>query len=102
DGIRDFHVTGVQTCALPIFSGGYLAPCGIQTDGTGLCWGGAYAPPVPAGTFTAVSSGPMGGDMCWTRADGTITCTTSPFFSGPRSEERREGKMCLYLYHAVE
>src|SRR5690606_40876759 len=22
DGIRDFHVTGVQTCALPIFSGG--------------------------------------------------------------------------------
>src|SRR5690606_40087386 len=30
DGIRDFHVTGVQTCALPIFanaqwvSGGYL------------------------------------------------------------------------------
>src|SRR5690606_39682032 len=26
DGIRDFHVTGVQTCALPIFQvfGGYL------------------------------------------------------------------------------
>src|SRR5690606_39335099 len=24
DGIRDFHVTGVQTCALPIFVGGYL------------------------------------------------------------------------------
>src|SRR5690606_40945000 len=22
DGIRDFHVTGVQTCALPIFDGG--------------------------------------------------------------------------------
>src|SRR5690606_40101102 len=22
DGIRDFHVTGVQTCALPIFFGG--------------------------------------------------------------------------------
>src|SRR5690606_40390071 len=22
DGIRDFHVTGVQTCALPIFAGG--------------------------------------------------------------------------------
>src|SRR5207302_6069757 len=25
DGIRDFHVTGVQTCALPIF-GGHGAP----------------------------------------------------------------------------
>src|SRR5690606_39592113 len=23
DGIRDFHVTGVQTCALPIFARGY-------------------------------------------------------------------------------
>src|SRR5690606_40418365 len=22
DGIRDFHVTGVQTCALPIYAGG--------------------------------------------------------------------------------
>src|SRR5690606_40358089 len=26
DGIRDFHVTGVQTCALPISTGDYLAP----------------------------------------------------------------------------
>src|SRR5690606_41197219 len=26
DGIRDFHVTGVQTCALPICGHGY--PCG--------------------------------------------------------------------------
>src|SRR5690606_39513685 len=25
DGIRDFHVTGVQTCALPIFSSGRSA-----------------------------------------------------------------------------
>src|SRR5690606_40985409 len=24
DGIRDFHVTGVQTCALPIFLQGFL------------------------------------------------------------------------------
>src|SRR5690606_39736037 len=28
DGIRDFHVTGVQTCALPI--------CNIHTDATNL------------------------------------------------------------------
>src|SRR5690606_38114050 len=26
DGIRDFHVTGVQTCALPIFSVSYVNP----------------------------------------------------------------------------
>src|SRR5690606_39470772 len=37
DGIRDFHVTGVQTCALPIFPA--TDPCGhfglgIARDGT--------------------------------------------------------------------
>src|SRR5690606_40293750 len=26
DGIRDFHVTGVQTCALPIYQGGIEIP----------------------------------------------------------------------------
>src|SRR5690606_39861154 len=28
DGIRDFHVTGVQTCALPILSGVFVAARG--------------------------------------------------------------------------
>src|SRR5690606_40554006 len=30
DGIRDFHVTGVQTCALPIYDG--PADTGIEGD----------------------------------------------------------------------
>src|SRR5690606_39925426 len=33
DGIRDFHVTGVQTCALPIYGdglGGRLRPCACE------------------------------------------------------------------------
>src|SRR5690606_40022110 len=30
DGIRDFHVTGVQTCALPIFAVPALDPVGVQ------------------------------------------------------------------------
>src|SRR5690606_40619098 len=29
DGIRDFHVTGVQTCALPIFLGGNITACNV-------------------------------------------------------------------------
>src|SRR5690606_40191046 len=33
DGIRDFHVTGVQTCALPIFDGNYTLPL-PQRQGT--------------------------------------------------------------------
>src|SRR5690606_39554301 len=32
DGIRDFHVTGVQTCALPIFLGGTLTLIGTSTN----------------------------------------------------------------------
>src|SRR6266511_5366752 len=29
DGIRDFHVTGVQTCALPIFGADLCVPFGV-------------------------------------------------------------------------
>src|SRR5690606_39717047 len=31
DGIRDFHVTGVQTCALPICLLGFTTPGNIET-----------------------------------------------------------------------
>src|SRR5690606_40780777 len=34
DGIRDFHVTGVQTCALPIWCGGSIHK--VWAEGTGL------------------------------------------------------------------
>src|SRR5690606_39897602 len=30
DGIRDFHVTGVQTCALPIFADTLVIPIRIE------------------------------------------------------------------------
>src|SRR5690606_40872549 len=33
DGIRDFHVTGVQTCALPIFSSFARCPVSSRTLG---------------------------------------------------------------------
>src|SRR5690606_40732916 len=32
DGIRDFHVTGVQTCALPIFAQQYLRAARERVD----------------------------------------------------------------------
>src|SRR5207302_6640221 len=35
DGIRDFHVTGVQTCALPIFTGSSVLTAGWAIVGTG-------------------------------------------------------------------
>src|SRR2546429_2430529 len=46
DGIRDVAVTGVQTCALPIFSAtGEEAQhfaCGVDSEGL-KCWGNNFA-----------------------------------------------------------
>src|SRR5690606_40327298 len=65
DGIRDFHVTGVQTCALPIS----CATCGH-------CGGR---------DFPACSCSRRGGSSRSPRSSG----------SAPRrSEERRVGKEC--------
>src|SRR5690606_39769741 len=75
DGIRDFHVTGVQTCALPIFVG--VAPAGdvlharrdsgFLEQGRAL-FGASLAPGIAAHEEHA--------------------------FAAARSEERRVGKEC--------
>src|SRR5690606_40356012 len=82
DGIRDFHVTGVQTCALPIFAG-----FGVQADGnaaavvTSVVWDGTeylFNQPTTA-TCEAVTTAPVATNLDsngWTF----------------RSEERRVGK----------
>src|SRR2546427_7434939 len=61
DGIRDLTVTGVQTCALPIFPGHAAPPCpaGRRARGLGACAlqrGGAPAHAGPAG-----AAGPLAG-----------------------------------------
>src|SRR5690606_39492892 len=71
DGIRDFHVTGVQTCALPIWFGS--ADCATADCCTGeiRCVTGSFG-------------------RCGTPAVIRPTaCAT-----GERSEERRVGKEC--------
>ncbi len=61
-------------------SSGLYAPCGIRTDGTSVCWGGSLAPtPIPAGTFSGLSSASYSGNMCWIGTDGTLQCATSPY-----------------------
>src|SRR5690606_18723827 len=47
DGIRDFHVTGVQTCALPIF----LADMATTRTSLSLEEFGGAAPPGPVATI---------------------------------------------------
>src|SRR5690606_40539772 len=86
DGIRDFHVTGVQTCALPISS--------------------------PSWRLNAILPFPMcplsrkPGFLTWKLADGTAcmlprvyqrkskSVLTKPFVPFLRSEERRVGNEC--------
>src|SRR5690606_40148917 len=72
DGIRDFHVTGVQTCALPICHGPAALP-GVSAAG---------AQPHRGGPDRRVGARRQG------NAAGRALCLVS------RSEERRVGKEC--------
>src|SRR5690606_40925851 len=83
DGIRDFHVTGVQTCALPISAfiivlgvHYWIGRYGVLLDGSGFGGTVGYADVharLPARTVIA---------LCSLIAAGSIV----------RSEERRVGK----------
>src|SRR5690606_41162802 len=84
DGIRDFHVTGVQTCALPIYS----LPAVTTGPNQSICLGGSVQ--LQAAGAIAYS---------WTPSAG-LSCTTCPNPSAnpltTRSEERRVGKECRH------
>src|SRR5690606_39724029 len=75
DGIRDFHVTGVQTCALPIYP--RFARSDVTTD-------------LPVGSRTSTS--------LTSQQTSMVTVGTRPALgselSRVRSEERRVGKEC--------
>src|SRR5699024_11863163 len=86
DGIRDRNVTGVQTCALPIFAAAMertgLPAFLVQTkNGIRAAWG------EPDDTTAA-----------WTQSPGVIGSNLARLklsgFDGPRSEERRVGTEC--------
>src|SRR2546422_1408157 len=70
DGIRDVAVTGVQTCALPIF-----------LDHRNIARNEEFAPPVSAVTQPGGLQPGLGGRR-------------RPWVWGGRSEERRVGKEC--------
>src|SRR5207253_4653391 len=77
DGIRDGHVTGVQTCALPI-----LKVRALDALGTG------FPSASSARTFTA--------GLIWWSATVVLgsVLNTSCVAAPARSEERRVGKEC--------
>src|SRR5205807_6078080 len=90
DGIRDYKVTGVQTCALPIcaraleptISAGGDHSCVSMTDGTLECWGRNLFGQLGNGTLTN-SSTPV-----------AVTGLSGVVAFAARSEERRVGKEC--------
>src|SRR5690606_40509048 len=85
DGIRDFHVTGVQTCALPISGSRTGAGCpgssGAGVPGSGSCSGGSKGSGSPSGGASGPGSSTGESGRC-------------PAAPSPRSEERRVGKEC--------
>src|SRR5690606_40608432 len=88
DGIRDFHVTGVQTCALPI--------CGLAAGLTAAGFGaGSAATIIPISTMIA-SKGYEAAFLYFGIGQGVIVILVALFLTRPpvRSEERRVGKEC--------
>src|SRR5690606_39840819 len=86
DGIRDFHVTGVQTCALPIF---IIRPPlvygpGVKANFLSLVKLSATKLPLPFGSVNNKRSMVYVGNL----VSFIIRCIQHP----ARSEERRVGK----------
>src|SRR5690606_40527556 len=88
DGIRDFHVTGVQTCALPISLKAEPTPKAPRTEGSAKDGAATKQAHKPKGE--PKPSRKTGGERLvemLTLRDGGVTI-------GDRSEERRVGKEC--------
>src|SRR5207253_5624690 len=100
DGIRDGHVTGVQTCALPIFGGGHNLFNGsiITTPDLQTVCGGVNTGHPQIHNIVDVRNTIMQGRT------GTDMPSWSVRFAGglDRSEERRVGKECRSRWAAEE
>src|SRR5256885_9181131 len=86
DGIRDYRVTGVQTCALPICRG-----LGHGLGGDGVRWAGQGLPAIVSINGPDIDPGipEPAARRAWARS------RTGPHARRlPRSEERRVGKEC--------
>src|SRR5699024_11258596 len=89
DGIRDRNVTGVQTCALPIFAL-LLVGCEVFAP-TELEEYELLDGPID-GLSHAESRRFVAGDVAFNDQIFTAETGLGPVFTGTRSEERRVGK----------
>src|SRR5690606_39739096 len=82
DGIRDFHVTGVQTCALPIFP---QTVYGVQLLTAAMAKAKSTDPVKVAAALEGLSvNAGVGGEITMRKSDHQL--------QQHRSEERRVGK----------
>src|SRR5690606_40634667 len=88
DGIRDFHVTGVQTCALPILENLLQGNPGVQAVF-------AHNDEMALGAIEAIqSSGKNIPIIGFDGNDDALKSIEEGKLTGTRSEERRVGKKC--------
>src|SRR5690606_39525191 len=87
DGLRDFHVTGVQTCALPILVLTNIAQTAMTATDVMLL--GRLSP-------EALAAGTLGHNLyfLFTIFGMGLVIASSPMMARARSEERRVGKEC--------
>src|SRR5439155_13470560 len=71
DGIRDGHVTGVQTCALPICSPAFAGGAGGEGGGAGL----HPEKQTPATRKGTSERGTIGGPRMQEKATGVYRCS---------------------------
>src|SRR5690606_40048165 len=89
DGIRDFHVTGVQTCALPILACYAVAGAVLLV----VCAAGGQAlAGYDATTWWLLVGLVVGPQLLGHTLVNRVLRTTSPMVVSVRSEERRVGK----------
>src|SRR5256885_7012868 len=86
DGIRDYKVTGVQTCALPIFIDKYRSPEKFRVTYGGTFYVGRSPIPMFEAAKLAIKREPALGD------------DLELIFAGIRSEERRGGEEGRYRW----
>src|SRR5690606_39347902 len=82
DGIRDFHVTGVQTCALPI----WVAGAALSSMSFSLTSSGYFSRSYKQSKWIGFAF-----RSCGMKSARMVLALSVPF---SRSEERRVGKEC--------
>src|SRR5690606_41066743 len=90
DGIRDFHVTGVQTCALPISHG----PTRAEHRCTEIIFRTSSSSSSGTGPGPAPSAAVVRQKTVVDVALPGANNLSGPYDLGVRSEERRVGKEC--------